>query len=816
MRLEPKPFQQAAIDSGLEIFGEAKRLLDAASGDATGRAVAIAHHGALLIEAPTGAGKTLVAGRLVEKFSEGEDVVWFWFAPFKGVVGQTASALRTDLPGLRLRELTEDRNAGDSRAGDAWVTTWQTVATRVKDRRNVHKPGEQNLTVEELVEGLRARGLRVGVVIDEAHHGFFGRGTGTAAMEFYRQTLQPEYTLLITATPDDADIERFRQDIKLERLNRVTIGRREPVDEGLIKEGIKCVAFLAAEGQRGAVDFEQLALSEGAKMHRRVREVIAGLGVKVPPLLLVQVESTAGAKRARERLIAEGFTDEQIATHIAEEPDAGLLSIANDPEREVLIFKMAIALGFDAPRAGILVSMRAARDEDFGIQLVGRILRVHRLLQGRAREKTLPDILRNGYVFLADAEAQTGLDKAGQRINRLQTEYAKVSPTTAIVVIAGQKQVQTVGPDGQTHFLELEPLTAGGGVDFTGGLDATVTGVGEGSLVDLITGGFSFGPGGGAGTGKPGESGPATGYRYALRAGMPRRFKTQVVSPDNVATEEECAQKFMVGAQQILQAMVGRIPVQMRTLDIFTQQLELGLVQAAMDPDYAARLANAALLRGGVFDARELRLALLGKLRATLTEMNCDADDAAKVAHMLNVILARYPEVLSESQREALAQHFEVIEADEELPEALECAEPLASSRLNVYGALPPGLNSWERNFAGFLDGDPAGVVTWWHRNEPRKEWSVQVLLADGRPFFPDFVIGINGRKTEFGALLADPKYGFETTAETPKSDARHPAYGKVLILTRKGPDWLTVRYDAGQKRAVADKKFLLADAAGY
>ena len=58
------------------------------------------------------------------------------------------------------------------------------------------------------------------------------------------------------------------------------------------------------------------------------------------------------------------------------------------------------------------VGMRAARDEDFGIQLVGRILRVHRKLQGRARTKSLPEILRYGYVFLADAEAQTGLDLA--------------------------------------------------------------------------------------------------------------------------------------------------------------------------------------------------------------------------------------------------------------------------------------------------------------------------------------------------------------------------------------------------------------------
>ena len=111
-RTTPKSFQQSAVESGLAIFSECQRLLDTAGENAAGRAVAVSHHGALLIEAPTGAGKTLIAGHLAERFSQGERVIWFWFAPFKGVTGQTASSLRAELPGLRLRELSEDRNAG--------------------------------------------------------------------------------------------------------------------------------------------------------------------------------------------------------------------------------------------------------------------------------------------------------------------------------------------------------------------------------------------------------------------------------------------------------------------------------------------------------------------------------------------------------------------------------------------------------------------------------------------------------------------------------------------------------------------------------
>ena len=119
--------------------------------------------------------------------------------------------------------------------------------------------------------------------------------------------------------------------------------------------------------------------------------------------------------------------------------------------------------------------------------------------------------------------------------------------------------------------------------------------------------------------------------------------------------------------------------------------------------------------------------------------------------------------------------------------------------------------------FAKWLDGDTLGIVRWWHRNLPRLPWSVNVPLPDGRGFFPDFVVGINGRKTEDGALLADPKWGFDRMEEAPKAEVKHPAYGSVLVLYRERDfRWLTVRYDAERDRASTDRQFFLSDAAGF
>jgi superfamily II DNA or RNA helicase len=272
-----KGFQETAVESGVGLFATAKGLLDSAGADAAGRAAAINHNGYLLIEAPTGSGKTLMAGTIVERFSQQEDVVWFWFAPFKGVVGQTAAFLREQFHGLRLRELADDRAAAMSRKGDVFVTTWQTVATRVKDKRNVRKEAETNPSIDTLVATLRAQRLRIGVVVDEAHHGF---GKETLAAKFFRNVLLPEYTVLITATPDDAEVKEFEEAMGIAELQRISVSRADVVEAGLIKKGVKCAAYFVAPDKRALVDLQGTALRDGVAAHRKLKQSLAGLKVR--------------------------------------------------------------------------------------------------------------------------------------------------------------------------------------------------------------------------------------------------------------------------------------------------------------------------------------------------------------------------------------------------------------------------------------------------------------------------------------------------------------------------------------------------------
>jgi type III restriction enzyme len=59
--------------------------------------------------------------------------------------------------------------------------------------------------------------------VDEAHHGFT---RAAEAVRFYRETLSPDFTLMMTATPDDQDVEKFKKAAGIGHLHRIRVSRK--------------------------------------------------------------------------------------------------------------------------------------------------------------------------------------------------------------------------------------------------------------------------------------------------------------------------------------------------------------------------------------------------------------------------------------------------------------------------------------------------------------------------------------------------------------------------------------------------------------
>lgn len=816
--ITPKPFQQIYIGNVLTLFRGAKSHFDEVTTDFERRRV-FAYNGACLLKAPTGAGKTLIAGTVAEQFSKEEMLVWLWFAPFKGLVGQAAMSLRDHHPGLRVRDLTIDRRAAGSQSGDTFVLTWASAVARSADARKIHTPNEQLSTMEEMLTDLRGVGFRVGVIIDEAHHGI---GAKTQSVDFFREVLKPDYCLMVTATPDDSDAERFMKAAEIKDLHRVTVSRDEAVEAGLVKEGVRSIAYLSPPDQTVLADFEAAALQDGCTMHARIKQELAAAGIDLVPLLMVQVGKDKQAIEETKRgLIALGFPDSSIMVHTADEPDEDFLSMAHDETKEVLIFKMAAALGFDAPRAFCMVSMRPVRDADFGTQLIGRILRVHGRLQGRE----LPPLLRHGYLFLADHDSQAGISTAAEKINRLKSQLTATSPFVMLTRVGGGPNLQLISHNQPTLFPAAPAPEAGGKDGEVSGdrevsldLDAKAKSQGVLDLLESLTVKAR------SAACAVADAGPATGtHRYLLKPGMPLRFLTQELPFDILEHLLACIEQQVAFTDRTLLTALAKdvqiIRIEQTHFSAAVGEEKRSMIQARIDLEKAERQAQLLLMRQTYLSPKELQDHLLKRLANEFVShgMSEVAQDEERLEAALSLILVRFPGLLKEVEKSCAAR-FSFTREAEPLPGFIESVDELQASYKNVYGVYPADLNEWELEFVKLLDHDPSGNVLWWHRNPPRKKQSVAIVRPDGGRFFPDFIIGVKGRTVaKDGILLVETKHAIGSVDSKIKAVIEHKDYGRALMIHWK--DWhdpknrvaMTVAYDPVADKNVLDAVFRCA-----
>lgn len=806
--ITPKPFQQTYIDNVLGQFLSAKGYYDAVTTDHERRRI-FAYNGAVLMKAPTGAGKTIMAGRVAEKFSAVEKVVWFWFAPFKGLVGQAAMSLRDHHPGLTVRDLATDRRVDRTRSGDTFVLTWASVVARSADARKIRTDNEQLPTLDSLLADLRRKGFRIGIIIDEAHHGI---GAQTQSVEFFREVLVPDYSLMITATPDDADAEKFIKAAGIKDLHPVTVSREEAVVAGLVKEGVKSIAYISPPDQAALADFEAAALQDGCTMHARIKQELADGDFGLVPLLMVQANSDENIDEIRTALGKLGFPASAISVHTAKEPDESFLSIATNEDIEVLIFKMAAALGFDAPRAFCMVSMRPIKDTDFGTQLIGRIMRVHGRLQGRA----LPPVLKHGYLFLADHDSQAGIASAAEKINRLKSQLTQTSPFTMLTRVGGATQFQVVR-NNQPELLPGEEETAELSPDAgdLAGQEGEATAPRSQAVLDLLDALTPQEPRSDKGATEP----TAGNFRYPLKPGMPLRFMTQEL-PMEVADLLACIeQQVAFNDRALLTALAKDVQIIRIEKGHFTGPLNdehRSIISARIDLEKAERQAQLLLMRQQYLSAKELQDHLLKRLAAEFRShgMSEVAEDEERLEVALALILVRHPGLLREVEKKCAAK-FSFTRETEPLPGFIDSPAALNASFKNIYGVFPPDLNTWEVEFAKLLDNDPEGTVLWWHRNPVRKRYSVAIVRPDGGRFFPDFIVGVKGRTVgRDGILLIETKHAIGSLDSQIKAVVEHNEYGKALMIHWK--DWqdekrrtaMTVRYDPRTDKNVLDAVF--------
>lgn len=375
-----------------------------------------------LLRAPTGAGKTFVIGQVLQRVGAQRDVLWFWFVPFVTLVSQTLDSLLQHAPGLSPTLFSQGRNQ-DVGAGTVLISTAQGVARAQWRTKGYDTDGDDDVrTLAALVARARAKGMQIGLVVDEAHIGL------DKSTEFgkFAHWLQADYLLMATATPKDQRLTDFLAHAGYSGQEHFSVSRDDVVKARLNKQYIEAVVYSLGAAMQQVTDLRRTVLRQAWARNVLISQQLEREGIACVPLLLVQVANgDRTVDEAADELMRQCHVPpETIGKHSADEPDPVLMAaIANDTTKRVLIFKQSAGTGFDAPRAFVLASTKPVNDTDFAMQFIGRVMRVARQVRERfPKPLPIPPELNTAYVYLGNAQAQAGFEAAVQATSAVKSQ----------------------------------------------------------------------------------------------------------------------------------------------------------------------------------------------------------------------------------------------------------------------------------------------------------------------------------------------------------------------------------------------------------
>ncbi len=375
-----------------------------------------------LLRAPTGSGKTFVISQVLQRVGAQRDVLWFWFVPFVTLVGQTLDALLQHAPGLSPTLFSQGRNQ-DVGTGTVLISTAQSVARAQWRTKGYDADADDDVrTLAALVARARAKGLQIGLVVDEAHIGL------DKSTEFgkFAHWLQADYLLMATATPKDQRLTDFLAHAGYSGQEHFSVSRDDVVKARLNKQYIEAVVYSLGTTMQQVTDLRRTVLRQAWARNVLIGQQLKQVGIACTPLRLVQVANgERTVDEAADELMRQCHVPpEAIGKHSADEPDPVLMAaIANDTTKQVLIFKQSAGTGFDAPRAFVLASTKPVNDADFAMQFIGRVMRVARQVrEGFPKPQPIPAELNTAYVYLGNAQAQAGFEAAVQATSAVKSQ----------------------------------------------------------------------------------------------------------------------------------------------------------------------------------------------------------------------------------------------------------------------------------------------------------------------------------------------------------------------------------------------------------
>jgi len=358
----------------------------------------------IVFQAPTGSGKTYMISQVLTKIAKHNkgNYSFIWIS-VNSLHEQSRQNLLRYLEEERLLDCISIDELQNKTIEENEIVffNWDSL---IKDNNVFRMENESDWNLQSVVANTKEEGRSIILIIDESH-----RTARAVKAQDVIQEISPVLTIEITATPKDI------------RGTLIKIPLAEVIDAGMIKSEVQINP--GTQNIKENKDLLDIAL----KKRKQLKASYESLGVEINPLLLIQIPN----KRATDSTNPEDYiigllaehnitiSNKRLAIWLSEIKENKELVELNNSPIDVLIFKEAIALGWDCPRASILFLQREWKQDRyvFNIQTLGRIMRMPE--QHHYEKKNELNI---GFVFSASDNFEIVKELACDYVSSLQME----------------------------------------------------------------------------------------------------------------------------------------------------------------------------------------------------------------------------------------------------------------------------------------------------------------------------------------------------------------------------------------------------------
>lgn len=349
----------------------------------------------LVFRAPTGSGKTLMTAeflrKLVSENTGGLPLSFIWAAPRQLHI-QSHGKLQAYYYENKALRCSFFEDLADKRIDEDEILFLNWESINKKD--NVYiRESEHDFNLSHILQSTRDQGRQVILIIDESHF-----STNTEIATGLKDMINPKLTVEVSATPifhGDQLVSVDREDVIHDEMIKKYVVINQEFKNDILAKSASQISVKPPETTN------EFIIGEALKKREHLAKEFASLGSGVNPLVLIQLpDRSPVTDDLKDEIIAilterHSITSEngRLAIYLSEDK-RNLDTISVNGDRvDVMIFKQAIAIGWDCPRAHILLMLREMRSFVFTVQTVGRILRMPEL-------KHYPsDALNIGYIY---------------------------------------------------------------------------------------------------------------------------------------------------------------------------------------------------------------------------------------------------------------------------------------------------------------------------------------------------------------------------------------------------------------------------------